>query len=127
MQNTTANSCGKQVIKCPKKGKESLIREMHIKRPIMGMKLGSKKCNKQPRDFLLGITKPAIRRLARRGGVKRISSLIYDEGRTALRDFLRKVIKDTVLITESGRRSTVTSLDVVHALKRNGKTLYGFQ
>ena len=26
-----------------------------------------------------GITKPAIRRLARRGGVKRISGLIYEE------------------------------------------------
>ena len=26
-----------------------------------------------------GVTKPAIRRLARRGGVKRISSLIYEE------------------------------------------------
>jgi histone H4 len=29
-----------------------------------------------------GITKPAIRRLARRGGVKRISGLIYEETRT---------------------------------------------
>ena len=28
---------------------------------------------------LEGITKPAIRRLARRGGVKRISGLIYEE------------------------------------------------
>ena len=28
-----------------------------------------------------GITKPAIRRLARRGGVKRISSFIYDDTR----------------------------------------------
>jgi len=28
-----------------------------------------------------GITKPAIRRLARRGGVKRISSYIYDDTR----------------------------------------------
>ena len=29
-----------------------------------------------------GITKPAIRRLARRGGVKRISGLIYEESWT---------------------------------------------
>merc|ERR1712167_352074 len=33
----------------------------------------------------MGVTKPAIRRLARRGGVKRISSLIYDETRTVLK------------------------------------------
>lgn len=34
---------------------------------------------------LLGITKPAIRRLARRGGVKRISGLIYEETRGVLK------------------------------------------
>ena len=31
------------------------------------------------------ITKPAIRRLARRGGVKRISSFIYDDTRQVLK------------------------------------------
>ena len=31
------------------------------------------------RDNIQGITKPAIRRLARRGGVKRISGLVYEE------------------------------------------------
>ena len=31
------------------------------------------------RHNIQGITKPAIRRLARRGGVKRISGLIYEE------------------------------------------------
>lgn len=34
---------------------------------------------------LRGITKPAIRRLARRGGVKRISGLIYEETRGVLK------------------------------------------
>uniref|UniRef100_A0A4W6C5R9 Histone H4 n=1 Tax=Lates calcarifer TaxID=8187 RepID=A0A4W6C5R9_LATCA len=46
------------------------------------------------RDNIQGITKPAIRRLARRGG---------------------NVIRDTV-----------TAMDVVYALKRQGRTLYGF-
>lgn len=41
--------------------------------------------------FLLGITKPAIRRLARRGGVKRISGLIYEETRGVLKIFLENV------------------------------------
>ena len=35
-----------------------------------------------------GITKPAIRRLARRGGVERISGLIYEETRGVLKVFL---------------------------------------
>lgn len=33
------------------------------------------------KEILMGITKPAIRRLARIDGVKRLSSLIYEETR----------------------------------------------
>jgi len=68
--------------------------------------------------FLEGITKPAIRRLARRGGVKRISGLIYEETRGVLKVFLEGVIRDAVTYTEHAKRKTVTSLDVVYALKR---------
>jgi hypothetical protein len=50
------------------------------------------------RDNIQGITKPAIRRLARRGGVKRISGLVYAETRSVLRIFLgffhRRLITD---------------------------------
>ena len=42
-------------------------------------------------DIVIGITKPAIRRLARRGGVKRISGLIYEETRGVLKIFLENV------------------------------------
>ena len=41
----------------------------------------SQRHRKVLRDNIQGITKPAIRRLARRGGVKRISGLIYEEVR----------------------------------------------
>jgi len=67
---------------------------------------------------LEGITKPAIRRLARRGGVKRISGLMYEETRGVLKAFLEGVIRDAVTYTEHAKRKTVTSLDVVYALKR---------
>ena len=73
-----------------------------------------------------GITKPAIRRLARRGGVKRISGLIYEEVRGVLKIFLENVIRDAVTYTEHAKRKTVTAMDVVYALKRQGRTLYGF-
>ncbi|KAJ7889097.1 histone-fold-containing protein, partial [Mycena olivaceomarginata] len=78
------------------------------------------------RDNIQGITKPAIRRLARRGGVKRISGLIYEETRGVLKIFLENVIRDSVTYTEHAKRKTVTALDVVYALKRSGRTLYGF-
>lgn len=77
-------------------------------------------------DTIQGVTKPAIRRLARRGGVKRISGLIYDETRGVLKAFLDHVVRDAVLYTEHAHRKTVTSMDVVYAIKRQGRTLYGF-
>ena len=40
---------------------------------------GAKRHRKVLRDNIQGITKPAIRRLARRGGVKRLSGLVYEE------------------------------------------------
>lgn len=78
------------------------------------------------RDNIQGITKPAIRRLARRGGVKRISGTVYEETRIVLREFLELVIRDTVTYTEYSKRKTVTAMDVVLALKKQGRTLYGF-
>uniref|UniRef100_A0A7S3ICM6 Histone H4 n=1 Tax=Anophryoides haemophila TaxID=46462 RepID=A0A7S3ICM6_9CILI len=88
-----------------------------------GGKRHTKRTNKATSD---GITKPAIRRLARRGGVKRISSFIYDDTRQVLKSFLEHVVKDAVTYTEHARRKTVTAIDVVYALKRQGRTLYGF-
>lgn len=73
-----------------------------------------------------GITKPAIRRLARRGGVKRISSFVYDDTRQVLKGFLEGIVRDAVTYTEHARRKTVTAMDVVYALKRQGRTIYGF-
>ncbi|KAK0039126.1 histone H4 [Biomphalaria pfeifferi] len=64
---------------------------------------GAKRHRKVLRDNIQGITKPAIRRLARRGGVT-----------------------DAVTYTEHAKRKTVTAMDVVYALKRQGRTLYGF-
>lgn len=49
-------------------------------------KVGVKRhAKKTSRASIEGITKPAIRRLARRGGVKRISSFIYDDSRQVLK------------------------------------------
>ncbi|KAF9594377.1 hypothetical protein IFM89_030979 [Coptis chinensis] len=59
-----------------------------------------KKNRKVLRDNIQGITKSAIRRLARRGGVKHISGMIYEE--------------------------TKGTMDVVYALKRQGRTQSNF-
>jgi histone H4 len=87
---------------------------------------GAKRHRKVLRDNIQGITKNAIRRLARRGGVKRISGLIYEETRGVLRSFLEDIVRDAVVFMDHANRKTVTTLDIVYALKRQGKTLYGF-
>ena len=81
---------------------------------------------KHAKTVMEGITKPAIRRLARRGGVKRISSFVYDDSRIILKGFLEGIVRDAVTYTEHARRKTVTAMDVVYALKRQGRTIYGF-
>ena len=69
---------------------------------------GAKRFRKAAKGNISGITKPAIRRLARRGGVKRISGKIYEESREVIKTFLQNVVKDAVTYTEYSRRKTVT-------------------
>ena len=92
-----------------------------------GKKTGAKRHQRVLRDNIQGITKPAIRRLCRRGGVKRIAGLVYEETRGALKLFLENIIRDAVNYTEHARRKTVTALDVVYSLKKHDKTIYGFE
>jgi histone H4 len=78
------------------------------------------------RNNLNGITKSDIRRLARRGGIKRMNGAVYDDARSALKEFLTTTIRDATIYMEFAKRKTVTTADVCYALKRNGRTLYGF-
>ena len=79
-----------------------------------------------PEMTLQGINKQSIRRLARRGGVARLSGLMYEETRGVLKTYLENIIKDAVTYTNHARRKTVTAADVVHAMRRQGRVLYGF-
>jgi histone H4 len=71
-------------------------------------------------DGSSALSRPALRRLARRAGVKRINAGIYEEAPTAMRAWLGKIIADSVTYTEHARRMTVTINDVLLSLKRNG-------
>jgi len=88
--------------------------------------IGAKRHRKVIKDCIRGITKPAIRRLARRGGVKRISATVYDEVREALKSRLQMIVRDCVTYTEYRSAKTVTVNDVIFALRRIGKPIYGF-
>ncbi|XP_064605883.1 histone H4-like [Liolophura sinensis] len=86
---------------------------------------GGRQAPQEGSDNIQGITKPAICRLPRRGGVKSISGLINEETRGVLTVFLENAIHDAVTYTEHVKRKTITAMDVVYALKRQGRTLYG--
>ncbi|KAF7512157.1 hypothetical protein GJ744_002319 [Endocarpon pusillum] len=78
------------------------------------------------RDNIRGVTNPAIRRLARRGGIQRIRYEIYNDVRAVLKDWLSDVLKHICHVVEHGRRKTITSTDVVWVLNRRGTPIYGF-
>jgi histone H4 len=99
---------------------------------------GAKRHRRVLRDTVQGVSKGSIRRLARRGGIKRMSSLIYDDVRGALKKYLgpyrfclalltailEQVIHDAATYADYRRRRTITLMDVLFALKRQGTTLY---
>ncbi|XP_067909381.1 histone H4-like [Heterodontus francisci] len=94
-----------------------------------GKRLGkgrAKQHRKVLHDNIQGITKPAIRCLARHGGVQCIMDLIYEEIRGLPKVFLENVIRDAVTYTELAKRKMITTMDVVYALKCQGCSLYGF-
>jgi histone H4 len=78
------------------------------------------------KDTIQGITKGDIRRLARRGGVKRISAAIYEDTRGVLVSHLRDILKDCCVFLDHTSRKTITVTDVIFALKRKGRPIYGF-
>ncbi|KAJ5070308.1 histone h4 [Anaeramoeba ignava] len=91
-----------------------------------GMGKGGKKRKESMKEIAKGVSRPAIRRLARRAGVKRISSQVYDDTRKILKSFLESVVRDAVTYTEHSKRKTVTTIDIVYALRRQRKTVYGY-
>ena len=86
----------------------------------------NKRQKKVLRENIKSISEGSIRRLARRGGVKRISSELYEEVRKTLKSFVEGVVRDATAYTEHGKRKTVTALDVVHALRKRCRILYGY-
>ena len=81
----------------------------------------------QPEVLLKGVGKPAIRRLARRGGCKRISHTIYPAAREVMTEWLHETLQHVLTYTEYGGRATVRPTEVILALKRMGRPILGYQ
>ena len=83
--------------------------------------------NREKKELILGITKPAVRRLARRGGVKRMANDVYDYARQVLSEFLDETVSKAVVMAELSKRRTVKAIDVIHALRTSNMHLLGQQ
>jgi len=90
------------------------------------LRAAQKKRRRVLRDSIQGISRPAIKRMARRGGVKRLSSAVHEEMRNLIKAFTESIVRDSVLYAEYSNRKTIVPLDVVYALKRQGRAFYGF-
>ena len=73
-----------------------------------------------------GITKGDIRRLARKGGISRISTDIYTETKYTIKQFLKHIVKKALVYMQASKRKTCKPMDLIMALKGEGKSLYGF-
>ena len=40
--------------------------------------------------------------------------------------FLGIIVKDAAVFCEHAKRKTITAMDVIYALKRSGRTIYGY-
>ena len=91
--------------------------------PKRGKNLGKSSASRP--ELVNRITKGDIRRIARRGGVRRISVGVYPCTRDILLGWLEGVVKDALIFMEHAKRQTVRASDVVYALKRRGQNIYG--
>ena len=88
--------------------------------------------NNKRKEKSRNISQGSIRRVARRGGVKRIAANVYDEARQVLQRFVSQLMKDTFTLMEFGNTTglpqnltckTVKLMHILNALKARGRTL----
>lgn len=78
------------------------------------------------RNNLDRISAPGLRRISRRAGVKRTRATVFTECRDVLRTFVDATVSNALVYCRAAGRKTVTSGDVILALQRQGRPLYGY-
>lgn len=79
-----------------------------------------KRTRKIVRDSVQGLTKPAIKRLGHRGGVKLFSELDYGEIRAIASVEMENIMRDVITIMANRRKKTVSPAEVNTALELRG-------
>lgn len=91
-----------------------------------GLGKGSAKRHRRttPKKFELG--KPSIKRLARKGGVRRISKDSYPKICNYAEDFLSNVLRYSAEYCRIGKRKTLTVVDVMNGVRKMGVKMMGY-
>jgi histone H4 len=72
------------------------------------------------------LTPPAVRRLARRGGIKRIAALSNSETREVLVEYLKKILQHATTLADYQKHKTITVQDIIKSIQvATGKAYYG--
>ncbi|KAH9411697.1 hypothetical protein HK407_04g08070 [Ordospora pajunii] len=72
------------------------------------------------------ISKPAIRRIARRAGVKRVGGGCFKEINNAGRAYIKDVLSIAFVYATHAKRKTITCADILYSLKRMGVKYMGY-
>lgn len=73
----------------------------------------------------VGMSKPSIRRLARRSGAKRVSSSVFSKSKDIVNDFLHFVLKRAVAYNDYEGRKTMSQKHILTALEHIGIPVVG--
>lgn len=88
-------------------------------------KVVEKKKYNPPEHAVVDISRPGIRRLAFRAGIKTISNLVFDQVRTLMIERLTFVLNKSIVYTLEARRKTVSLGDVLNGLE-DGRSRVAF-
>ncbi len=89
-----------------------------------GGRMSARHKNKTKKQGMENLTKEAIKKLARRGGVTRISGLVYEPVRDSIETYLKMLDKLSIVFMESQKKKVVQVTHVLEALKRMDRTHY---
>lgn len=87
-------------------------------------KAAAKRSTAQLKSDVDAITKPAIQRLARRGGVKRLDGKVYDETRGVMKVSMEAIIRDALTMMHHDKRKMLMAKDILAGIEAtSGKHL----
>lgn len=81
---------------------------------------------KEQQRAIDGLTRPAIKRLAKKGGVKRMKADVFLDTRDACSQFVSTVLDNAVVLAEFENKSSITSNHLIRALQMNNVGVIGF-